>query len=292
MDEFTLTQLEAFDINDAWFQCVKKCVESGRVYKITRGSYAGQRRKEFDFITGIIRNPGNRPLHIIIPEGSSLPAPNDEDYIANYFAAYLMSDAKTPDEDYTYGERLTHPKLRGLDRILSGDIKAFKLTPELELQFKAKLNEVAYKKNSGDEKGINPVEEAIDMYVNGGFGTNQATMEIAMPTDILLKDPPCLRIIDTRIRYGQLHFIVYFRSWDLVGGFPSNLGAIQLMKEYMVGEINSRMNDKYDGLFNTDAHPGLKDGHIVFTSKGLHIYDHQWEYANLRLGKDSKKTES
>jgi len=41
------------------------------------------------------------------------------------------------------------------------------------------------------------------MYRDKGHGTNQATMEIGMPSDIKLDDPPCLRIIDTRIRYGN-----------------------------------------------------------------------------------------
>ena len=78
-----------------------------------------------------------------------------------------------------------------------------------------------------------------------------------MPSDIKLDDPPCLRIIDTRVRYGKLHFILYFRSWDLWGGFPSNLGGLQLVKQYMAEEI------------------GVEDGEIIAVSKGLHLYDIQ-----------------
>lgn len=71
--------------------------------------------------------------------------------------------------------------------------------------------------------------------------------------------------MDTRISDGALHFIVYFRSWDLWGGFPSNLGGLQLMKEYMASEI------------------GVKDGEIVAASKGLHLYDYTWDLAKQVL---------
>jgi hypothetical protein len=88
---------------------------------------------------------------------------------------------------------------------------------------------------------VNPVEEVIRMYKNGGPGTNQATMEVGMPQDIVNSDPPCLRLIDTRVRYGKLHFVVYFRSWDLWAGFPANLAGIQLLKEYMAQQIGVEM---------------------------------------------------
>jgi thymidylate synthase len=68
-------------------------------------------------------------------------------------------------------------------------------------------------------------------------------------------------MIDTRIREGRLIFIAYFRSWDLWAGFPSNLAAIQLLKEYMAGEI------------------GVKDGELVAMSKGLHLYEYAWDLA-------------
>jgi thymidylate synthase len=90
-----------------------------------------------------------------------------------------------------------------------------------------------------------------------------------MPSDIKLVDPPCLRIIDTRVRYGKLHFILYFRSWDLWGGFPSNLGGLQLVKQYMAEEI------------------GVDDGEIIAVSKGLHLYDYAWDLAKLRTNKNN-----
>jgi len=114
---------------------------------------------------------------------------------------------------------------------------------------------------------ISQVQEVIDMYKTDGYGTNQACMEIGQPTDIALGDPPCLRLIDTRIRYGKLHFFCYFRSWDLWGGLPSNLAGIQKLKEFMADEI------------------GVEDGELMAASKGLHLYDHCWSHAEQRTGK-------
>lgn len=111
------------------------------------------------------------------------------------------------------------------------------------------------------------IKEVIRMYKEEGHGTNQACMAVCDPNSIKLEDPPCLRQIDTRIRYGKLHFMVYFRSWDLWSGFPVNLGGMQLLKEYMAEEI------------------GVGDGEIIACSKGLHIYEYAWQLADLRLGK-------
>jgi thymidylate synthase len=77
-----------------------------------------------------------------------------------------------------------------------------------------------------------------------------------------------LRGIDTRIRENSLSFVVYFRSWDLWAGFPSNLAGIQLLKEYMAAEI------------------GVQDGELVGISKSLHVYEYAWDLAKatLRIG--------
>jgi thymidylate synthase len=104
------------------------------------------------------------------------------------------------------------------------------------------------------------------MYKEDGYNTNQAFMAVGDSQSIFLKDPPCLRGIDTRIRNNTLHFMVYFRSWDLWAGFPSNLAAIQLLKEYMASEI------------------GVDDGELVASSKGLHLYEYAWELARASAG--------
>ena len=233
--------LEAFDLDDAWFQCLSAILENGSVYEITRGSYQGQHRLGFDFICIHVKKPSHQIIPII-PEGMSIPAPTDMEYIQGYLS-YLLTGTKTDTEDYTYGERLVDAKVRVKE---SKDGKD--LIKEIPLS-------------------VNQVEEVIKMYKTQGHGTNQATMEIGMPSDIHLADPPCLRLIDTRIRNNKLHFFLYFRSWDLWGGFPSNLGGLQLVKNYMADEI------------------GVEDGEIIACSKGLHLYEYAWELAKIRTKK-------
>ncbi|MFC1667291.1 thymidylate synthase [Candidatus Omnitrophota bacterium] len=233
--------IEAFDLDDAWFQCLSRILDHGHVYTITRGSYEGQKRLEFDFVTIRVKNPAHQIIPIM-PEGSGIPSPTSMEYIHKYLS-YLLTGQKTETEDYTYGERLVDAKVRIKE---TSDGK--EMTREMPLE-------------------VNQVEEVIKIYKTQGHGTNQAVMEIGMPSDIKLKDPPCLRLIDTRIRYGKLHFFPYFRSWDLWGGFPSNLGGLELVKQHMAEEI------------------GVENGEIVASSKGLHLYDYTWELAKQRTAK-------
>ena len=233
--------IDAFDLDDAWFQALSKILDEGHVYTITRGSYEGQKRLEFDFVTIRVKNPAHQIIPII-PEGMGIPAPTDMDYIQGYLS-YLMTGQKTNSEDYTYGERLVEPKAR-----IKSTHGGKEMVQEIPLD-------------------CNQIEEVIKMYKQQGHGTNQAVMEIGMPSDLKLDDPPCLRLIDTRVRYGKLHFILYFRSWDLWGGFPSNCGGLQLVKQYMAEEI------------------GVGDGEIIAVSKGLHLYDYSWDLAKTRTNK-------
>ena len=93
--------------------------------------------------------------------------------------------------------------------------------------------------------------------------------EIAEQTSIDKKEVD--KEIKILVKEGKLHFIAYFRSWDLWNGFPANLGAIQHLKEYMASSI------------------GVEDGEIIASSKGLHIYDYVWELAKLRTMKAGLK---
>ena len=208
-----ISVVEARDLPEAWFLCLRKTLTEGYEYKIERGSYAGQHRKELDFVAVQVRYPGTRPLVSDVPQG--VPPPTSMEYVESYLP-YLMTAHKAEEEQYTYGQYL--------------------------------------------EKQIAKV---IKMYKEDGFNTNQAFMAVGDSQSIDLSDPPCLRAIDTRIRDDKLHFIVYFRSWDLWAGFPSNLAAIQLLKEYMSSEI------------------GVGDGELIALSKGLHLYEYAWELAQI-----------
>jgi len=216
--EMDIAFIEARDLSEASFRCVCKTLTDGYEYKIERGSYAGQKRKELDFVVIQIRYPGTRPLIPDVPQG--VPPPSTTDYVEEYLP-YLMTAHRKEGEQYTYGQYL--------------------------------------------EKQI---AEVIKMYQEDGFNTNQAFMAVGDAQSIFLSDPPCLRAIDTRVRHNRLNFVVYFRSWDLWAGFPSNLAAIQLLKEYMASEI------------------GVEDGEIIAMSKGLHLYEYSWELAKIAVRMD------
>ncbi len=210
-----ITVIEARDLSEAWFLCLGKVLEEGYEYKIDRGSYEGQLRKQLDLAVVQVNYPETRPLIPDVPQG--VPPPSTMEYVESYLP-YLMAAHRREGEQYTYGQYL--------------------------------------------EKQI---AEVIRIYREDGYNTNQAFMAVGDAQSIYQNDPPCLRMIDTRIRDGRLDFFAYFRSWDLWAGFPSNLAAIQLLKEYMASEI------------------GVEDGGLVVMSKGLHLYGYSWELARSVL---------
>lgn len=229
--------IDATDLDDAWFQVIRCIMDYGHYYGIQRGSYEGSGRIELDSATIHVMDPGSGPLVPHMPEALGIPAPAELEYVRDqYFPQYLFSNVKSGNEQYTYGERLNQPIVDG------------------------HLNET-----------MSQLEWAIKM-LSETPQTNQATIEIACPEDITARDPsshhpdpPCLRLLDFRVRYGKLHVFPYFRSWDAWGGFPANLGGIELLKQYMADEI------------------GVGNGSIIAFSKGLHIYDHVEKAARIRL---------
>ncbi len=241
MNIVDLTTPGCRDISDAWFQLLFKILEEGSVFVIDRGSYAGQKRLEFDYVTVKINYPGTEPLLPQIPGQYGIPNPVADDYLDEYLP-YLMTGDKKPDEDYTYGERLvTGALLYDQKRYAPCDVYA------------------------GE---VDQIQTVIDTYKNHGHRNNQMVLQVAQPGDITLEDPPCLRHIDTRIQNNKLHFFVYFRSWDLWGGFPANLAAIEMLKQYMAAEI------------------GVENGQIIAASKGLHLYDYTFDMAKCLRMKD------
>ena len=219
-----ITEITARDIPDAWFQCVYQLLDYGFKHEVQKGSFEGEIRLEFDWITVAIRNPYSEPYDTMLPKiptALGIPDPVAPGYVEDYLP-YLMTEGKEPTEDYTYGSRLW-PQVAPL-------IETLKRTP----------------------------------------GTNQAILQIAQPSDILLGDPPCLRHIDVRVRNGVLVFYPYFRSWDLWAGFPANLAAIAVLQKYMADLI------------------GVDMGPMIASSKGLHVYGYAEGLAKLRCHKGDK----
>lgn len=106
--------VEARDLPDAWFRCIWEILDHGDTYAIDRGSYEGQKRLEFDYITVHIKHPGVRPLLPDIPAHLGIPNPVAEGYLEEYLP-YLMTSEIQPNEVYTYGSRLEYQIQRVID---------------------------------------------------------------------------------------------------------------------------------------------------------------------------------
>jgi thymidylate synthase len=221
--------IKATTLSDAWFQTIYRCVEQGREFTIDQGSFEGQKRLEFDFVTIQINQPWVTPLLPKVNPLLGFPDPVEEGYLDDYLP-YLMTGQEKEGESYTYGQRLCSVKI-------------------------------------SETKILSQMERMIKTYKDNGHRNNQMILQVGQPSDMLLQDPPCLRHIDTRIQDGKLHFFPYFRSWDLFGGFPANLAAIEMMKQYCADQI------------------GVENGSIIASSKGLHLYDYVWEIAEAIRGR-------
>ena len=251
--------IEAITLSDAWFQLLYGIIEEGREFKIDKGSYAGEIRREYDWVDIHILQPWHRdtdglPLVPEMPESmGATPPPVAKEFVPGY-STYLMTAKKEPGEDYTYGERL------------AGYLHLVTQQP-LSIYYDTQLHFGERVLPPVEFHVLNQIEHVISTYQQYGPRNNQMVLQVARPEDLLLNDPPCLRHIDTRIQDGKLHFFPYFRSWDLWGGFPANMTGISYLQEYMAGEI------------------GVEQGEIICSSKGLHIYGYAKEIAEIRCHK-------
>ena len=128
----------------------------------------------------------------------------------------------------------------------------------------------------GTEKGENEdytygmyiapqLPRAIELLNRSGGNTNQAAITIGNENSIYLDDPPCLRVITFKVVDGLLQMGLFFRSWDLFTGLPENLGGLQLLKEYVMAQL------EFD----------VQDGPIVAFSDGLHLYEMYFNLVNV-----------
>lgn len=260
--------IEATTLPDAWFQAVYKLLEVGRDFTIDRGSFEGDKRLEYDWFSCRIKVPGypydrisNDQLTPKIPAHYNIPDPVEPGYIDQYLP-YLMTGVIAPGESYTYGSRLCDHGF-DIDMLTNCSDHADDILIK-ELDEIEKLGIVSYENGTSY---IDQIQMVIWTYKNKGYRNNQMILQVGQPEDMILQDPACLRSIDTRIQDGKLHFFPYYRSWDMFSGFPANLAAIQVLKEYMASEI------------------GVEDGEIIASSKGLHMYKYVWKLAECIRGK-------
>lgn len=227
--------ISAKTIPDAWFQLVYNLFDRAYEQKIQKGSFENEQyRLQYPSMTVHIERPWEDMVPVM-PPGSSIPPPTSMDYIEDYFANYLMDPQLAENETYRYSSRIHNPM----------------------------------------PKGGTQFERVIQMLKETPM-TNQAVVEIGAPTDLDTcigndgkLDPPCLRLLDFKAvpSAGEGHVLTvscYFRSWDLWAGFPTNLGGIELLKQYAAQEA------------------GLQNGPMYAYSAGAHIYGYQEDLARLR----------
>lgn len=293
--KFNPVFIKGTDLGDTWFQLLQGVYDNGRKYLITEGSYKGINRLVFDDVAGFISYPHTRPLAPIMPEGSNLPAPTTDNDIEMYFADYLMNSNTQDNEDYKYatfivGGRYNLPKCHL-------GFKDYKNGLEINVP-----NQLQWIINHFKEKGFGNEH----CYISVGYPESNHAYDIPYISEQERKTSPCLRGLDFRIiendyykcecgreidnpyivsnhklcpyckfvlfeedkqSKNYLHTKVIYRSWDLWGGWPTNMGGFTLLNEYVAGEL------------------GIEPGPLSFTCKSLHCYDFQLEVLKMRLGK-------
>lgn len=226
--------LKAKTISDCWFQLIYNIFDHSYTQNIQRGSFEKEQyRLQYPGIAVYIEHP-SIDIVPIIPPALGIPSPTSMEYIEDYFANYLMDPNISENETYRYSSRIHYPM----------------------------------------PKGGTQLQRVIEMLKETPL-TNQAVVEIGTPEDYDVcygkddkLDPPCLRLLDFKaLPYkNKIHLTLtaYFRSWDLWAGFPSNLGGLELLKQYVAGET------------------GLENGSMYAYSAGAHIYGYQEELAKIR----------
>jgi len=221
-------------------------IDSGSFGKDKMGEESGaQQRLQASLAVAEITHPEARPLSVTFPEQLNIPPVCTQDSIEDYFANYLMNAELSINETYTYGSRML-----AFPRIVTDK---FPYSPD------GKLLTYPIKK-------FNQIDWIID-HLKAAPGNNHCCVEISKGDDLLLKHAPCLRLISFKIVNGKLNVTVFFRSWDFWSGFPTNLGGIQLLNEYVASEI------------------GIETGTMFVLSDGLHVYTHNVKFALERLGR-------
>ena len=84
--------------------------------------------------------------------------------------------------------------------------------------------------------------------------TRQATCVLYRPEDTVSPEPPCLCIVDFKIREGKLRTFAWLRSNDMENGYPSNY--------YDLLMISKRVSNELD----------VPIGRITTRSESAHIY--------------------
>ena len=143
------------------------------------------------------------------------------------YARQLLS-GNNPGFEYTYGERLRAWALPGIP-------------------------------------ALDQIDQAIAR-LRASSSTRRATaVTWIAPVDCTKEEVPCMIVDDFKLRDGQLHLSIFFRSHDFAGAYPANLYGLARLLQYVAGEV------------------GAQPGSISTTSASAHIYEHDWDWVERML---------
>ena len=266
---FNSCYIDAKDLNDVWFQLLWGLRDKGRQTKIDSGSYEGGEttRYEFDKVAGMISYPSTRPLSPILPPGCEPVATDDS--IEKYFWDYIMDGViRSKNEDYKYATWIN-----------GGEYEM----PYFDVQVIGPNSSMNYSSKFGNQMIIrvpSQVDWIIKHYQEKGLYNNHCYTQVGYPESSYAYDipytndserqtSPCLRGLDTKIinMDGNDYLIAdaTFRSWDLYSAFPTNMGGVVLLMEYIAGNLD------------------IKVGALCFNCIKLHVYSHDIASLENRL---------
>ena len=266
MKSFKPIFVEGTTLDDTWFKLLAEVYKHGRRNRIDTGSYEKETdRLEFDFVAGSIKYPTSRPLSPRL-EGLAVPPPTTDEDIEKYFANYIMNGALEANEHYKYatwiaGGQYVLPKQKAMYRHEGTNyIVEERVTMEVP-------NALEWIVNHYQERGY----ANNHCYIQVGYPESNMAYDIPYTDETERQTSPCLRGIDTKIvqeEWGtnKLLMNVYFRSWDLWGGWPENMGGMVRLMETICEMLG-------------DVEPGA----LSFASKGLHCYWFQLDAVACRL---------
>lgn len=250
--------VEGTTLDDVWFKLLSEINKHGRETEISTGSYEKETtRLEFDFVSGTIYYPTTRPLSPIMPAGFS-PVATDEE-IEKYFVSYIMDgEDLEKNEDYRYATWIRGGKYE-IPKFTDGNGHTLRM-------FEVKVpDQLQWCINHYKEKGLYNNHCTIQV----GYPESNTAYDIPYKNDNERLTSPCLRMIDTKVvnvdGKDYLLFTAYFRSWDLYGAWPTNMGGILMLQEFMASELD------------------VEVGTLSFCSKGLHIYGFYKDLLTARL---------
>lgn len=276
-----MINLKCSTVNDVWYQLLRKCLEIDEegnfknAYPtgiIQKGSFEfGQSRLQFPGIAIEIEFP-DKDYCVIMPNGLENIAPTTMEKIENYFHNYIIGNVIPKETTYTYGSRLN--EYDGIWDI----IEMLKETPVTN-QAVCEIGKPGDHKNCKGKDGKNdpPCLRVVDFKVvpafktcpncNGhGWFTDSTEGGIPVVCGLCLYDENKGKgtglILDKE--NSRLDMSVYWRSWDLFGGLPENLGGLSLLQQMVSGAIE------------------IPIGKMYAYSSGLHLYGYQRELAEMR----------